>query len=155
MQENALPEDVQLRVRSCMQYLFGYHRSEGLEMGERHRGKEGWAVLDVLPAYLRNEVLCFINGDIMRKVPLFRECSDGFMRSLVPLLTPEVVIPGDMLIREGEIGREMYLLRRGELEVIAHGHVVATLSSGSFVGEVCLLWEDTKEDGECEGGVVL
>ena len=66
------------------------------------------------------------------------------MRSLVPLLTPEVVIPGDMLIREGEIGREMYLLRRGELEVIAHGHVVATLTSGGFVGEVCLLWEDTK-----------
>ena len=148
MVENDLPVDVQLRVRSCMQYLFGYHRKEaGQEVevgGGRQKGREGWEVLNVLPAYLRNELLCYMNGDIIRTVPLFRDCSDGFMRSLVPLLTPEVVIPGDLLIREGEIGREMYLLRQGELEVIAHGRVVATLTSGGFVGEVCLLWEDTK-----------
>ena len=81
---------------------------------------------------------------LINQVPLFRDCSDGFMRSLVPLLTPEVVIPGDLLIREGEIGREMYLLRRGQLDVIAHGQRVASLTSGGFVGEVCLLWEGTK-----------
>ena len=145
MVENDLPVEVQLRVRSCMQYLFGYQRKEegGKEVG-RQKGREGWEVLNVLPAYLRNELLCYMNGDIIRTVPLFRDCSDGFMRSLVPLLTPEVVIPGDLLIREGEIGREMYLLRQGQLEVIAHGRVVATLTSGGFVGEVCLLWEDTK-----------
>ena len=144
MESNQLPADVQTRVKSCMRYLYGYGSDERNGSGDRHRGNEGWDVLNVLPAYLRNELLCYVNGDIMRKVPLFRDCSDGFMRSLVPLLTPEVVIPGDLLIREGEIGREMYLLRRGQLDVIAHGQRVASLTSGGFVGEVCLLWEGTK-----------
>ena len=177
MESNQLPADVQTRVKLCMRYLYGYGSDERIGSGDRHRGNEGWDVLNVLPAYLRNELLCYVNGDIMRKVPLFRDCSDGFMRSLVPLLTPEVVIPGpshpshtqcaalcwtashslipslpfprlpmsgDLLIREGEIGREMYLLRRGQLDVIAHGQRVASLTSGGFVGEVCLLWEGTK-----------
>ena len=144
MESNQLPADVQTRVKSCMRYLYGYGSDESSASGDRHRGNEGWDVLNVLPAYLRNELLCYVNGDIMRKVPLFRDCSDGFMRSLVPLLKPEVVIPGDLLIREGEVGREMYLLRRGQLDVIAHGQRVASLTSGGFVGEVCLLWEGTK-----------
>ena len=38
----------------------------------------------------------------------------------------------------------MYLLRRGQLDVIAHGQRVASLTSGSFVGEVCLLFDGTK-----------
>ena len=91
MESNHLPADVQTRVKSCMRYLYGYGSQESNGSGDRHRGNEGWEVLDVLPAYLRNELLCYVNGDIMRKVPLFRDCSDGFMRSLVPLLTPEVV----------------------------------------------------------------
>lgn len=144
MESNHLPNDVQTRVKSCMRYLYGYGSDESNGSGDRHRGNEGWDVLNVLPAYLRNELLCYVNGDIIKTVPLFRDCSDGFLRSLVPLLTPEVVIPGDLLIREGEIGREMYLLRRGQLDVIAHGQRVASLTSGGFVGEVCLLWEGTK-----------
>ena len=70
---------------------------------------------------MSHTLLCMLLGEIMHKVPIFRGCPDGFMRSLVPLLVPEVVIPGDYIIREGEIGREMYLLRHGQLEVIAHG----------------------------------
>jgi CRP-like cAMP-binding protein len=105
---------------------------------------EGWEVLEYLPSYLRNEVLCHINGEIIHKVPLFHNCSEGFLRSLVPLLKPEVVIPNDYIIRTGEIGREMYLIRHGQLEVIANGVVVATLSDGSYVGEVAIVFEQKR-----------
>ena len=67
MESNQLPGDVQTRVKSCMRYLYGYGSDEKNGSGDRHRGNEGWDVLDVLPAYLRNELLCYVNGDIMRK----------------------------------------------------------------------------------------
>jgi CRP-like cAMP-binding protein len=137
-----LPDDVQTRVKSCFQYLYGMHPDT--EGEERPARGEGWDVLELLPGYLRNEVLCHVNGEIITKVPLFRGCSDGFVRSLVPLLVPEVVIPGDYIIRTGEIGREMYLLRHGQLEVVAHGQVVATLSDGSYVGEVAIIFEQKR-----------
>ena len=35
----------------------------------------------------------------------------------------------------------MYLIRKGEVEVIAHGQVVATLGNGSYIGEVSLVYE--------------
>lgn len=108
------------------------------------QGSVAWDVLQYLPSYLKSEVLCHINGEIIHSVPLFRGCSDGFMRSLVPLLRPEVVIPGDYIIRTGEIGREMYLVQRGQLEVIAHGVVVATLGDGSYVGEVAVIFEQKR-----------
>jgi hypothetical protein len=174
-----LPADVQHRVKSCFQYLFNVtptsssssSSAEEDSLGAPRARGEGWDVLQYLPAYLRNEVLCHLNGEIIHKVPLFRGCSDGFMRSLVPLLRPEVVIPGDYIIRTGEIGREMvsrngdtcaqavasqlfltflfaslsqYLLRHGQLEVIAHGVVVATLSDGSYVGEVAVMFEQKR-----------
>jgi CRP-like cAMP-binding protein len=50
------------------------------------------------------------------------------------------VMTGDYIIRAGEIGREMYLVRSGTLEVIAHGTVVATLSDGAYFGEVAILF---------------
>src|SRR5690349_1861219 len=68
------------------------------------------------------------------------------MRSLMPLLVPDVVVPGDYIIREGEIGKEMYLLRSGILEVVSHGKVVAELSDGSYVGEVAIIFEQKRCD---------
>jgi CRP-like cAMP-binding protein len=48
--------------------------------------------------------------------------------------------PDDLVIRKGEIGRELYLISRGEVEVIdGSGNVVATLGEGNFFGEISLL----------------
>ncbi len=174
MSDYHIPVELQDRVKSCFVFLGGMDNISGADdpngdctingalvkagdgeadgapsttnkkPAKRSRGREGWEVLQHLPHYLRNEVLCHVNGEIMQKVPIFRDCSEGFMRSLVPLLVPDVVIPGDYIIRAGEIGREMYLVRSGQLEVISHGAVVATLSDGSYVGEVAIIFEQKR-----------
>jgi CRP-like cAMP-binding protein len=161
-----LPEDIQHRVKSCIQYQFEPSMLDaaaaaassssssaspevdpadgGEAAASRARAGQHWEALSSLPAYLRNEVLVYINGEIVHKVPLFRGCSDGFIRSLVPVLRNEIILPGDYLIRANEIGREMYLIRHGLLEVIAHGVVVATLNDGSYVGEVAVMFEQKR-----------
>ena len=53
-----------------------------------------------------------------------------------------VAAPGDDVIRAGETGREMYLVSRGDLEVLDEsGKRVRTLSDGDFFGEIALLTE--------------
>jgi hypothetical protein len=54
----------------------------------------------------------------------------GLMRALLPLLVPDVVGPGDYLITEGDIGKEMYLVQRGELDVIFKGQIIDHVYTG-------------------------
>jgi CRP/FNR family cyclic AMP-dependent transcriptional regulator len=50
---------------------------------------------------------------------------------------------GDIIVREGDLGREMYVIRRGRVEVTrshdGRNVVLATLERGSFFGEMSLL----------------
>lgn len=47
---------------------------------------------------------------------------------------------GDLIIREGRFGREMYILIKGKVEVSLEGIAVAQIDAkGSFFGEICAL----------------
>jgi putative ABC transport system ATP-binding protein len=47
--------------------------------------------------------------------------------------------PGEVIIREGDAGGELFLISEGEVEVIRHDHEVARLGPAEFFGEVALL----------------
>ena len=46
--------------------------------------------------------------------------------------------PGDFVCRKGDVGKEMYIVKRGRLSVVADDGktVYATLGAGSVFGEV-------------------
>lgn len=67
-------------------------------------------------------------------------------RTLVPYLTRHEIRAGDLLIKQGDSDRAMYLLERGSLQVfVTRGapgaHRIAILRSGSVVGEAGLFSE--------------
>ena len=81
-----------------------------------------------------------INRDVLEKVPLFEGASPVFQHELALMLKPVVCELCDLVVRHGEIGHQMYIVARGEVEVLdAEGNLLNTLGPGSFFGERTLL----------------
>jgi len=49
--------------------------------------------------------------------------------------------PGQVLFEKGEIGRHMYVVESGELQVIDGNHVFETVAAGGILGEMGLISE--------------
>jgi len=46
---------------------------------------------------------------------------------------------GMHIIRQGDIGNKMFIIKTGKVDINVHGNVVANLGEGSVFGEMCLL----------------
>jgi CRP/FNR family transcriptional regulator, cyclic AMP receptor protein len=77
--------------------------------------------------------------DAIARVPLFAGLSKRELGQ-VASIADEIDLPTDkLLIREGERGREFFVLLEGEAEVTRKGEKLATRRSGDFFGEVALV----------------
>ncbi|NXJ15074.1 CNGA4 protein, partial [Odontophorus gujanensis] len=107
----------------------------------QHKLAEEHAVLQHLPARLRAEVAASVHLPALRKVALFQSCERGVLEALVLRLRPQVFGPGEFVCRRGDVGREMYFIREGRLEVLAADGVtqLAVLGEGLYFGEISLI----------------
>lgn len=80
----------------------------------------------------------------LKNIPLFAEMSDSQL-SKIALQIEELSIPsGTVVLCEGELADDMYIVKEGKLEVYTHGKsneeiVLGTLKKGSHFGEQALL----------------
>ena len=78
-------------------------------------------------------------SEAISNVILFSGC-DRKEISQIASLTTELEVPsGKVLAREGEPGREFYVILDGKADVEIGGKQVATLGAGDFFGEMALL----------------
>jgi CRP/FNR family transcriptional regulator, cyclic AMP receptor protein len=77
--------------------------------------------------------------ELLKKIPLFAECSKKDLREIARITEELCVDEGTVLIREGEQGRELFVVVSGQLEVYRHGEVVAFIGPGEVAGEMALL----------------
>ena len=81
-----------------------------------------------------------VTDEVLQKAPLFKGGDLLFLSQVTLALRAQQAAPGETVIQKGAIGREMYLIARGEVEVLDDaGRVVRTLKDGDFFGEVALL----------------
>lgn len=52
------------------------------------------------------------------QVPLFKDCDTAFLKNLALHTDTYLFTPGDVIVYEGDQGREMYFIRRGTCEVL-------------------------------------
>jgi len=77
--------------------------------------------------------------ELIKQVPLFSKLSKAMLRE-VASIADEIDLPeGKNLTREGERGREFFVLIDGEAEVRKGDRRVNTLGPGDFLGEISLI----------------
>jgi hypothetical protein len=134
MNHRNVPELLQRRVKKWLDY--SWSRTQALDEA---------SLLASLPGQLRTEIAIHVHLDTLKKVDIFANCERGFLRELVVKLRSQIFSPGDYICREGEVGREMYIINHGRVEVIVREQetnqrtVVRTMIEGSYFGEISLL----------------
>uniref|UniRef100_A0A8D2LPV8 Cyclic nucleotide gated channel subunit alpha 4 n=1 Tax=Varanus komodoensis TaxID=61221 RepID=A0A8D2LPV8_VARKO len=98
-------------------------------------------ILQRLPERLRAELAVDVHLPALRKVRLFQSCEQGLLEELVLKLRPQVYSPGEYVCRKGDVGREMYFIREGQLAVVADDGVTryAVLGEGLYFGEISII----------------
>jgi CRP-like cAMP-binding protein len=77
--------------------------------------------------------------ELIRRAPLFANCSKRELEHIAQLADEIDLHEGKVLIREGERGREFFVLLDGSAEVTRDGRRINTLGSGDFFGEIALV----------------
>jgi len=77
--------------------------------------------------------------ELLRKVWLFERCSRKELALLASNTTLLQLRPGTVLAREGDIGREFFVIVSGKAEVSRNAVEIGVLGPGSFAGEMALL----------------
>lgn len=78
-------------------------------------------------------------NEALSNVILFSGCDSKEIAQIASLTTEIEVPAGKVLAKEGEPGREFYVILDGKADVEIGGSQVATLGPGDFFGEMALL----------------
>ena len=77
--------------------------------------------------------------DVLSQIRLFGACSHEELAELARLFDEGERPAGSVLVREGDAGREFYVIVSGTASASVGGTKIATLGAGDFFGEMSLL----------------
>ncbi|NXV60181.1 CNGB1 protein, partial [Molothrus ater] len=126
-----IPRAVQNRVKTWYEYT--WHSQGMLDESE---------LLVQLPDKMRLDIAIDVNYNIVSKVALFQGCDRQMIFDMLKRLRSVVYLPNDYVCKKGEIGREMYIIQAGQVQVLGGPDgksVLVTLKAGSVFGEISLL----------------
>lgn len=75
----------------------------------------------------------------LRHIALFASMSNADLNKLAKLGEPVDAIEGAVLMDQGDVGVECFLVLEGEAGVVMGGEQVVTIGAGSVVGEMALV----------------
>ena len=84
--------------------------------------------------------------ELLEKVPLFKYCSPALRDVLLTALKPQTFAPDGYIVREGEVGKEIFFISRGKVEITtnegqnSHG----TLGGGDYFGDLSLILREKR-----------
>ncbi|XP_072183384.1 cyclic nucleotide-gated channel beta-3 [Excalfactoria chinensis] len=131
MNTYSIPKLVQNRVRTWYEYTWD---SQGM-LDESE-------LLEQMPTKMQLAIAIDVNFAIVNKVDLFKGCDTQMIYDMLLRLKSIVYLPGDFVCKKGEIGREMYIIKQGEVQVLGGPDgtkVLVTLRAGAVFGEISLL----------------
>ncbi|KAL8101781.1 putative cyclic nucleotide-gated ion channel 14 [Apium graveolens] len=135
MKHRQLPQHLQVRVRSFVQYKW-----------LATRGVDEESILHALPKDLRQDIQRHLCLDLVRRVPFFSQMDDQLLNAICERLVSSLSTQGTFIVREGDPVTEMLFIIRGRLDssTTDGGRTdffnSITLRPGDYCGEELLAW---------------
>ncbi|XP_032231588.2 uncharacterized protein LOC5507177 [Nematostella vectensis] len=130
LDEEKVPKDVAERITRHYAYMW-----------ERNRGVDESSLFQGIPLAMHADITSSLYHEVIEKVPLFKGKEHGFLKLLSMYMRPIYFLAKEYIVRQGEIGHEMYFIQKGDVEVLDRdGNALAVLGPGSFFGEVSVLF---------------
>jgi CRP/FNR family cyclic AMP-dependent transcriptional regulator len=82
--------------------------------------------------------------DALAKAPLFAALSRQELGELAKATEDLEVDEGKTLTREGDLGREFFVIVDGEVSVTQAGNEIRRLGPGDFFGEIALIYDNAR-----------
>jgi CRP/FNR family transcriptional regulator, cyclic AMP receptor protein len=83
-------------------------------------------------------------AEALGKTPLFGELSKHELGELAKVTEDLEVDEGRVLTREGDLGREFFVIVEGDVSVTQDGNEIRRLGPGDFFGEIALIYENAR-----------
>lgn len=78
-------------------------------------------------------------AEILRRIPLFQYMTYKELLAILAIAKGRTFQPGQTVVKEGEVGDEMFVVFRGKVEVQKGGAGIALLKAGGHFGEMGLI----------------
>ncbi|CAM9312779.1 unnamed protein product, partial [Scytosiphon promiscuus] len=143
MRFRKVPKGLQKRIRTFYEYLWD-------------SGQDSYssALFEEMPDKLKLQLNIALKKRLIDQVPLFKTFSPAGTIALVQNLVSSIILPGELIVRQGEPATSMFFISRGTVRVfvLSEGEdtmgsppeesYIISLGAGSFFGEVALLEEE-------------
>jgi Ca2+-binding EF-hand superfamily protein/CRP-like cAMP-binding protein len=100
------------------------------------------AILDKLPPKHRKELLMEMYRDHLSTCPLLKGMEEGILSKLCLKMSPYLALRDDLIVKEGEVGEEMYMVVRGCIRLSSENwrlYNERSWEDGAFFGELTVL----------------
>ena len=77
----------------------------------------GQSLIHDMPQNIREDVSMEESADLLNNIPFFKHVDNTFLREVSLTTSVYLFAPGDMILYSGDMGREMYCVRKGYVEV--------------------------------------
>jgi CRP-like cAMP-binding protein len=141
MEYYAVPDNLQRQVRAFYDYVWIHQKQYD------HR----IALLsdDNMSTDLQRKLALHLYKDVISHISIFSDIDDLLLGEICLSLRTRIFLPHDMIIFKGDIGKELFIISKGVVEVLRddlppekqlHAPPIM-LHSGSFFGEIALIME--------------
>jgi len=133
MKHYEIPLSVQSEIKDYYTHLLGKQANEFEQQ-----------ILNELPSGLKKQVLLHIKKMPLKRIELFKNCSEECLNEVCAKLEQVFFEPNRHIIKTGQMGAEMFLLDHGCVEIFINEQSIVKLEKGQCFGEMALLGEQTR-----------
>ena len=77
----------------------------------------GQSLMHDMPQSIREDVSMEECSTLLNNIPVFKHAEPSFLRQVSLAMSSYIFAPGDIVLYNGDMGREMYCVQKGYVEV--------------------------------------